>query len=112
MLLIYFNLLLINGGFFMTHRGEERTNGIRCRFNPHSCHSARRACSELQNPLPHFAKENLLPGEKVPARADEGCEKVLFPGPQPTYATVPLSRRAKVNLGMWILRLRLLLSAE
>ena len=37
-----------------------------------TCHSARRACLELQNPLPHFAKENLLPGEKVPVRADEG----------------------------------------
>ena len=57
-------------------------------------------------------KENLHPWGEVPVRADEECEKVLFHGPQPTYATVPLSRRAKVNLGMWILRLRLLLRAE
>ena len=37
-----------------------------------TCHSARRACPELQNPLCQLAKENLLPGEKVPVRADEG----------------------------------------
>ena len=29
------------------------------------------------------------PWLKFPARADEGCEKVLFPGPLPTSATVP-----------------------
>jgi hypothetical protein len=67
--------------------------------------------------LLHLAVESTSEGtpspmEKVPVRADEECEKVLFHGPQPTYATVPLSRRAKVNLGMWILRLRLLLRAE
>ena len=73
----------------MIQRGEERTNGIRCRFNPHSCHSARRACPELQNPLSHLAKDNLLPGEKVPVRADEGCEKVFLSGPHPPSATVP-----------------------
>jgi len=33
-------------------------------------------------------KDNLLPGEKMPARADEGCEKVLFPGSHPPSATV------------------------
>ena len=66
-----------------------KTNGIRCRFNPPSCHSARRACPELQNPLPHFVKNNLLPGEKVPLRADEGWGKVLFLGPHPQSATVP-----------------------
>ena len=54
-----------------------------------TCHSARRACLELQNPLPHFAKENLLPGEKVPARADEGWGKMVFPGPLPSSAIVP-----------------------
>ena len=37
-----------------------------------TCHSARRACPELQDPLSLLAKNNLLPGEKVPARADEG----------------------------------------
>ena len=31
-----------------------------------SCHSARRACPELQNPLFQKAKENLLPGDKGP----------------------------------------------
>ena len=38
------------------------------------------------------AKKNLLPGKKVPARADEGWGKVLFPSPHPPSATVhPLS---------------------
>ena len=37
-----------------------------------TCHSARRACPELQNPLKHLAKEHLFPEENVPARADEG----------------------------------------
>ena len=54
-----------------------------------TCHSARRACPKLQNPLPHFVKKKLLPGDKVPARADEGWGKVLFPGPLPPPATVP-----------------------
>ena len=40
-----------------------------------ACHSARRACPELQNPLLQKAKGNLLPGEKVPVRADEGAAK-------------------------------------
>jgi hypothetical protein len=35
------------------------------------------------------AKENLLPWEKVPGRADEGCEKVFFPGPHPPSSMVP-----------------------
>jgi len=35
----------------------------------------------LQNPLFQKAKENLLPGEKVTIRADEGWGKVLFHGP-------------------------------
>ena len=43
-----------------------------------ACHSARRACPELQNPLFQKAKENLLPGEKVPIRADEEWGEVLF----------------------------------
>jgi hypothetical protein len=65
-----------------------------------TCHSARRACPKLQNPLPHFVKKKLLPGDKVPARADEGCEKVLFTGPLPPSATAPLLRRARVILWM------------
>ena len=56
-----------------------------------TCHSARRACPKLQNPLPHFVKKKLLPGDKVPARADEGCEKVLFTGPHtPPAIILPL----------------------
>ena len=76
-----------------------------------SCHSARKACLELQNR--HFKKlKKLLPGVRFPSGRLRVLGKVLFHGPQPTYATVPLSRRAKVNLGMWILRLRLWLRAE
>ena len=58
-------------------------------LNSSSCHSARRACPELQNPLFQKAKENLLPGEKVPVRADEGWGEVLYLGPHPPPATVP-----------------------
>ncbi|GIR60823.1 MAG: hypothetical protein CM15mP66_02710 [Pseudomonadota bacterium] len=46
-------------------------------------------CPKLQNPLFQKAKENLLPGEKVPVRADEGWGKVLYPGPHPPPARVP-----------------------
>jgi len=54
-----------------------------------ACHSARRGCPELQNPLFQKAKDNLLTGEKIPVRVDEGCEKVLFPGPHPPSKKVP-----------------------
>ena len=47
------------------------------------------SCPKLQNPLFQKAKENLLPGEKVPVRADEGWGEVLYPGPHPPPATVP-----------------------
>jgi len=43
----------------------------------------------LQNPLFQLAKEILLPGEKVPARADEGWRKEFLSGPHPPSATVP-----------------------
>ena len=43
----------------------------------------------MQNPLFSEAKENLLPGEKVHTREDEGCEKVFLSGPHPPSATVP-----------------------
>ena len=43
----------------------------------------------MQNPLFQKAKENLLPGEKVPARADEGWRKEFLSGPHPPSATVP-----------------------
>ena len=46
-------------------------------------------CPKLQNPLFQKAKENLLPGEKVPVRADEGWGKVLYLGPLPPPETVP-----------------------
>ena len=92
------NKLIINGVIFMVQCGKERTNWIRCLFNPHSCHSARRACQELQNPLPQFAKKNLLPGEKVPARADEGYEKCSSPALTHRLRLLPpLSRRARAN---------------
>jgi len=43
----------------------------------------------LQNPLFQKAKENLLPGEMVPVRADEGWGKMYLTGPHPPSATVP-----------------------
>ena len=46
-----------------------------------ACHSARRACPELQNPLLQKAKENLLHGEKVPEGRMRVDEKGLFPEP-------------------------------
>ena len=58
-------------------------------LTPPSCHSARRVYPELQNPLFQKAKENLLPGEKVPFRADEGWGKVFLSGPHTPSATVP-----------------------
>jgi len=45
-----------------------------------SCHSARRACPELQNPDFKKSKKNLLSGEKVPVRADEGWENEYWVG--------------------------------
>jgi len=65
-----------------------------------ACHSASRACPELQNPLSQKAKENLLPGEKVPFRADDGWRKVLFPDLTHRLGSSSLSRRAGVILGM------------
>jgi len=62
-----------------------------------SCHSARRAWPELQNPLFQKAKDHLLPGEKVPARADKGWGKVLFPALTNRLRRSPLSRKARVN---------------
>jgi len=54
-----------------------------------TCHSARRACPELQNPLFQLSKEYLFLGEKVPVRADEWWGKVFLSGPHPPYSTVP-----------------------
>ena len=63
-----------------------------------TCHSARRACPELQNPLSLLAKNNLLPGEKLPFRDYEGWGKVLFTGPHQPSAIILLSRRTRVIL--------------
>ena len=52
------------------------------------------------------AKDNLLPGEKVPARADEGWGKVLFPGPHPPSDSPPAPGIKGLFFGGWILRLR------
>ena len=47
-----------------------------------SCHSARRACPKLQNPLSKLIEENLLHEEKVAVsgRMRDG-EKGIFPEP-------------------------------
>ena len=58
----------------------------------------------MQNPLYQLAKENLLPGEKVPVRADEGW--VFMSGPHPPFSTVPLLPKGDDCFGWWILRLR------
>ena len=63
-----------------------------------TCHSARRACPELQNPLFQLTKEHLLPGEKVRARADEWWGKVFFLALTHRLRRSPLSRRTRVML--------------
>ena len=66
-----------------------------------SCHSARRACPELKNPLLQKAKGNPLHGEKVSVSGRlRGVRKVLFPEPYPASGIVPLSRRAQLILRM------------
>ena len=66
-----------------------------------ACHSARRACPELQNPLLQKAKENLLPGEKAPVRADEGvAKKESSPNLTQRLRRSPLFQRTKVIPGM------------
>ena len=61
-----------------------------------ACHSARRACPELQNPLSQKATENLLPGEKAPVsgRMRGGKKKsslplAHLPRPSPTVCDGP-----------------------
>ena len=64
-----------------------------------ACHSARRACPELQNPLFQKPKENLLPGEKVPVRADEGvAKKESSQNLTQRLRRSPLSRRTRIIL--------------
>ena len=58
-----------------------------------ACHSARRACPKLQNPLLQKAKRNPLHGEKGPVsgRMRDG-KKGIFPEPHPAskkIASVP-----------------------
>ena len=82
----------------MIQRGEEKTNEIRCRFNSPSCHSAWRACPELQNPLSHLAKDKLLTGEKMPVWADERWRESTLPRHSSTVCNGhPNFRRARVN---------------
>ena len=57
------------------------------------------SCTKLQNPLFQNAKENYVPGEKVPVRADKEWAKVLFPGSHPPSETAPLPRE-RVILSM------------
>jgi hypothetical protein len=57
-------------------------------------------------------KENLHPWGEVPVRADEDVRKCFCLALTHRLGRSPLSRRAKVNLGMWILRLRLRLHAK
>ena len=66
-----------------------------------SCHSARRACPKLQNPLLQNSKGNLLHGEKGPVSGRmRDDEKGIFPEPYPASGIVPLSRRAQLILRM------------
>ena len=47
------------------------------------------------------AEKNLLLGEKVPVRADEGWGKVLYPGPHRPPATAPhLPEGSRFHKGM------------
>ena len=72
----------------MIQRGEERpTEFVAVSTLPHVI--LPEGLHEVAEFTFQNAKDNLLPGEKVPARADEGWGKVLFPGPLPPSATVP-----------------------
>ena len=55
------------------------------------CHSARRACPELQNLLFFYSEGNLSHGEKVLNRADEGRWIEALPWPIPTVCEGLLS---------------------
>ena len=66
-----------------------------------SCHSARRACPELENPLFQKAKNNLLPGEKVPvSERMRGVRKCFCLALTHRLRRSPLSRRARVIFWM------------
>ena len=88
-----------------------KTNGIRCRFNSHWCHSARRACPKLQNP--HFKTRKITFSlGKVPHQGGWGVEESTLPQPTHRLRRSRLSRKARIIFWMWILRLRLRLRAE
>ena len=53
-----------------------------------SCHSARRACPELQNPHFQKVKQNHLLGVWFPSERLRVLAKVLFPGTHPQSATI------------------------
>ena len=80
---VYANLATFIHSFAIQFQALENTSS-----SLPACHSARRAYPELQNPPFQKAKENLLPGEKVPEGRMRGEEKVLFHGPHPPSATV------------------------
>ena len=63
-----------------------------------SCHSARRACPELQNLLFQKVKESLHPWGEVFVNADEGCEKVFLSGHQSQSTTVSPLPEGEGNL--------------
>ena len=62
-----------------------------------SCHSALKACLELQN-LHLIKQKKTSSWVKVLAWSIESLGKVLLPGPQPTYATVPSLPEDEGNL--------------
>ena len=80
---------------------------------PPSCHSARRACPKLQNPLSHLAKDKLLTGEKMPVWADERWRESTLPRHSSTVSDGPPSPEGRgLITRTWILRLRLRFRAE
>ena len=85
---VYANLATFIHSFAIQFQALENTSS-----SLPACHSARRACPELQNPLLQKAKENLLCGKEEPVswRMRSG-EKGHFPEPYPAsreVASVP-----------------------
>ena len=80
----------------MTHRGEERTNGIRYRFNSSMV-------INFQGTKISSVTDSLLVREIL-----RGWRKVFFIGPHPPSGTVPPpSGERGLFFESWILRLRL-----
>ena len=85
----------------MIQRGDERTNWILLPiFQPSLMSFCTKGLPRVAESTFQKVKENLLPGEKVPYRDYEGWRKGLFPGPLPSTATAPLSRRVWVIFSM------------